>query len=240
MTQRLGCKKGEEQMIKKVLQSGLFAFAGIFLVVANADASPMVNDRITLDIGTYQSGVGGEFLLTSATPGNDYAFVTFCLERNEYFYPGRTYVIESIEPFAKNGGKGIDANSSTGTDYISNTTKWLMNEYIFNYDSLWDGRNKAEFAGLMQDTVWFLENEITSLDDDYLLTYAQSQMGDDFSIFYTPGYLDNIQVANITDAYGNPKQSQLFAKPVPEPATMLLFGTGLIGLAAVSRKKFKR
>jgi len=40
---------------------------------------------------------------------------------------------------------------------------------------------------------------------------------------------------NIADLYG-----AISAAPIPEPATMLLLGSGLIGLAGFARKKFKR
>lgn len=39
---------------------------------------------------------------------------------------------------------------------------------------------------------------------------------------------------------GDTFQNYLVPNPIPEPATMVLFGTGLIGMAGLGRKKFKK
>ena len=52
--------------------------------------------------------------------------------------------------------------------------------------------------------------------------------------------LDILGFTNITNITGVSHISEFDANPVPEPATILLLGSGLAGIAGIGRKKFKK
>ncbi len=150
-------------------------------------------------------------------------FHTFCIEKNVHFYPGSNHIytatVDDGIKVAKEGGvvKGLH-----------NGAKYLY--WHFSQGTLAGFSSQREDITALQEAFWMLQGDL-----------AQDQSNQFFSLALNNEELGeslNVKVMNLWTADGGAAQSQLVVAPVPEPATMLLLGSGLIGLA-LYRKKMK-
>jgi hypothetical protein len=200
--------------------------------------------------GPYQTGQGGEFTVSPdaglswllngyGTGAKDYVqtgtFQTFCLEHGEYLSGNTTYNV-TLNDGAVYGGVGGAVN---GKDPISIGTGWLYSQFASGTLANYDYTNHST-AGALQNTIWYLENEITDIPTNIFTTAVATQFGT-----LTNAQNDNLGAYNVMAANlwsGQPgigaSQDLLVASPVPEPASMFLMGSGLIGLAGWGRRKF--
>jgi hypothetical protein len=158
---------------------------------------------------------------------NNETYQTFCLEYNVYFTPGNTYYVESVGDYATGGGGGTITEGKG--DEVSDDTKWLYAAYM---SGVFDGYATAMDV---QQAIWYLEGENEGFVDawNYLSTFS----------FDASGW--HVIAVNIVtmDENGNfveENQTQLVGSPVPEPTTMILLGTGLIGFGFANRRKPKK
>jgi len=197
----------------------------VTLPASNADA--IVMSPINVDeIITFRDGLGpspgGSF---DVYRDGQYIYSSFCLETDEYISFNTPYKVMNISGVANQGG----SNTNSG-DPLDPRTAFLYYHYMIgDLNQLAPAFDPASSNSLgdLQNAIWFLEGEYLG-KSNYLVTLAN-----------TSGWKDTgpIRVLNIQTINGGNAQDQLYYAAVPEPATLLLQGCGLIRVAAVRRKR---
>jgi PEP-CTERM motif len=205
----------------------LIAIGIVLMGAGTASADPIsVGQIIKLQLPSVpRFEDGGPFVVDLAGTAND--FLTFCLEYNEHFAPGEDLRVGSITNEAKAGG----VSGSTGTgDPISATTAYL-------YANFRNGTTGYTNGALVQQAIWFLEGEISSVGVAAQLMIALANVSVLGKEAY---YLSQVQVLNLYR--GGPNfttraQDMLTYTPVPEATSALLFGLGALGAMAARRRR---
>jgi hypothetical protein len=201
---------------------GLGAAAALGLAVsASAD--------VKLDVSPYSVGNGGAFKLTSISGWNgvtgvDGSFLTFCLEKDEFFAPGTIYKA-TMSTAAKDGGQG-----GPSPDPISSETAYLYTQFRagtlanFNYSTAAD-------YGLLQNAIWAFEQEM-SMPAPGVNKFVDAANNANFL------GIGLVRVLNITKFNGGHVQDQLTI--VPLPASVWAGGAMLAGLAGAGYIRRRR
>jgi hypothetical protein len=227
-------------------------FVSSFLIVFMM-APQVMGDTVKVErLAGYFSGAGGEFTLSPSSglewvlggyvegvtknikqPAPPLNFQSFCIEKNEFVNPGSTYnaVMNSVVIAGGSGGPSPDPLSVGAAYLYYQFVKGILAGYDYN-----SAAGRGATAESLQNAIWWLEDERGDPGPGNLFRNAV------ITLFGSAAAakLDNneypVAVLNLYTLEGGMAQDMLVA--VPEPTTMLLLGSGLIGLAGYGRKKF--
>ena len=207
-------------MKKTILKSALLVIASIGLMAGSALATPLV-----LDVGTKIVAVDGD---------RDDNLTVGIASRD--IWDG--YKLQ----FSVNNADWIDVSDGWGYDTFTGGD--IIDFALVGTDSSLYGTNANEFYILSNDADDDLFSATMTFVGELAASDAQQPLRtepyyrDLFITWDIEGFkYDNTYSNSFTISFGSDGVLNDGVAPIPEPATMLLFGTGLAGLAGLRRKK---
>ncbi len=200
-----------------LIYAGTASGQSIVLDISNSASS--LTSTSWLFSGQKETGLAGSF--TGSNADSNFTTPVYCIEIDQDVYLGKSYSYD-IHLLADVAEKYQDAGWLMNQFSSLTNTKdsWALQFAI--WDLVYDGGGSIDFSSGNFQALGNNSPLLSSIATSYNSTSNHSFDMNNFVIFTSPTVQDLIGI----------RQS-----PVPEPATMILFGLGLVGLVGIVRIK---